>query len=805
MTAHLRDQLQQQLAGAYTLERELAHSGMSHVFVAEDNKLGRRIVIKVLREELAAGLTAERFQREIHLAARLQHPHIVPLITSGEAGALPFYTMPFIEGESLRERLRREGELPISDALRLLRELAEVLAYAHAHDVVHRDIKPENILLSGGHVMVTDFGVAKALSQATNSTSDSVTATGVAIGTPGYMAPEQCTGDPTIDHRVDIYALGVVAYEMLTGEPPFAYHSAAKLAAAHVMETPPPPTDRRAAVPPAVARLVMRCLEKHPADRPQSATDLARDIDIAMRTFEQSNASPIVESTTAQLHEQRLRIRAGLAVLILGLVVGGALYWRSTIASQQFSDEGNPSTRRQSRPLRTLAVLPFDNVSRDPREEYFSDGMTDELTSALGKIPGLRVAARSSAFTFKGRVADAREIGERLHVASMLQGSVRRSGTRLRITAQLVNASDGMALWGETYEREEADIFAIQDDIARAIVNALQLKLRDETAERAPKRSVNLEAYNLYLQGRYYWNRRDEEGFRKATTYFDRALRIDTTFALAYVGLADTYNMLTFYGLLTPTEAFTKARALARRAIDLDSSLAEAHVALADVLENYDWDWSGAEREYRRAIALNPNYPTAHHWYGFYLMEHGRFDEALREIRRAEEIDPLSPIIKVSFCQVLREARRPSEALSKCLEAQDLDPGREPAHFLTAQVYASMNQYDKAISEYEKVLQMRPERTELAALGAAYASAGRRRDAMRVLNGLISRAKSHYVPPSDFALIYIALGERDSAFAWLERARVARDLPADLKVDPAFDPIREDPRFAVLLRALGLQ
>jgi len=362
-----------------------------------------------------------------------------------------------------------------------------------------------------------------------------------------------------------------------------------------------------------------------------------------------------------------------------------------------------------------------------------------------------------------------------------------------------------MALWGETYEREEADIFAIQDDIARAIVNALQLKLRDETAEGAPKRPVNLEAYNLYLQGRYYWNRRDEEGFRKATNYFDRALRIDTTFALAYVGLADTYNMLAFYGLLTPTEAFTKARALARRAIDLDSSLAEAHVALADVLENYDWDWSGAEREYRRAIALNPNYPTAHHWYGFYLMEHGRFDEALHEVRRAEEIDPLSPIIKVSFCQVLREARRPSEALSKCLEAQDLDPGREPAHFLTAQVYASMNQYDKAISEYEKVLQMRPERTEIAALGAAYASAGRRRDAMRVLNGLISRAKSHYVPPSDFALIYIALGERDSAFAWLERARVARDLPADLKVDPAFDPIREDPRFAVLLRALGLQ
>jgi eukaryotic-like serine/threonine-protein kinase len=508
------EQLQRGLADQYRIERELGRGGMATVYLAQDLRHDRPVALKVLHPELAATLGPERFKREIKLAARLQHPHILTVYDSGEAAGLLWYTMAYVEGESLRARLQRETQLPVDEAVRITLEAAQALQYAHDHGAIHRDIKPDNLLLTReGHTFLADFGIGRPLDQV--AAGAPITATGVMVGTPAYIAPEQASGHRELDGRADVYSLGVVLYELLAGEPPFTGPTTQAILTRRFTETPRPLHLVRETVPEFVERAVMKALARTPADRFQTAAEFAH----ALVTPE-ITTPPQVTAKLSTAVPQRGRRMAGpaISVAILVLASTGLYLWQESRPKAEVTDRmpAKPAASDPAKAAKSVAVLPLVNVGGDPTEEYFSDGMTDELTSALGKIPGLRVAARSSAFTFKGKTADAREVGEKLRVATVLEGSVRRAGQRLRVTAQLVNATDGLALWSETYERELKDVFDVQDDIARSIVRALQLRLGgDDTARLAGPRTESLEAHDLYLRGRFYYIKYTEPDLRR--------------------------------------------------------------------------------------------------------------------------------------------------------------------------------------------------------------------------------------------------------------------------------------------------
>jgi serine/threonine-protein kinase len=492
----LKDQLQHTLGSNYTLERELGGGGMSRVFVAEELSLERKVVVKVLPHELAATVNVERFRREIQLAAKLQHPHIVPVLSAGISDGLPYYTMPFIEGESLRASLARSGELPVQEAAKILRDVLSALSYAHEHSVVHRDIKPDNVLITDHHAVVADFGVAKALSASTNPGS-ALTSLGVALGTPAYMSPEQAAADPNTDQRTDIYSVGALAYEMLTGHQVFSARSPQAMLAAHATEKPEPIDKRRPSVPPALSSLIMRALEKHAADRPQSAGEMLADLEAAVTP---SGATPPTGLTPATRSKRSPKpLIVGGAAVALALLAGGALAWRSRQSTV-------PSTATP----RSIAVLPFANMSGDPQNDYLGDGLSEELIGGLSQVRGLQVAARSSSFAFKGKNEDVRSIGATLGVGSVLNGSVRKGGNKLRVSVQLTNVSTGYNLWSETYDREMRDVLAVEDEISHAIVDALAVRLGGTQAKGqiVEQTTTDPEAYDLYLKGQYAWNQR---------------------------------------------------------------------------------------------------------------------------------------------------------------------------------------------------------------------------------------------------------------------------------------------------------
>jgi serine/threonine-protein kinase len=789
------------LADTYTIERELGGGGMSRVFVATERKLDRRVVIKILPDNLVAGIDVDRFRREINLAAKLQHPHIVPVLSSGEVRGTPFFTMPYIDGESLRQSLSRSGELPLNNALRILRQVASALAYAHKSGVVHRDIKPENVLLTLEFALVTDFGVAKALDASAVDTlhpeNSSLTTAGMAIGTPTYMAPEQGLADPNIDNRADIYSFGVLAYEMLTGSPPFVGRTPQALIAAHAISRPEPIESRRPSLPPALAQLVMRCLEKRPADRPQTATEV-------LQLLESPELSlPSGHYPSAQVPARKSRnIPVAASVAVAAIAVAIIAY------AVLFRARADDSTAAAG--IRSLAVLPLVNVGGSSEDEYFSEGMTDEIANALNKLPGLRVASRTSAYAFKSRNADAGEIGRKLKVQSILEGTVRRSGNRLRVTAQLTSVADGFVLWSDTYERPSRDVFDVQDDISRSIADALKVRFASGTSAAAPtsRSTGDLQAYDLYLRGRYFWNLRGADNLRRASSYYADAIARDPKFGRAYAARALIYALLPEYTDFPPADALAQTRALATKALSLDSTFAEAHTALGLALV-HAWDFTGAKFEYQKALSLDPRFFTAHQWYGELLYHTGQVDSSVAELRRTAELDPLAPIAAAALGYALTAARHYPDAVTELKKGIELAPNLGLLHSLIAEAYVFNGDRASALREMETAVKLDPELFgRQGQLAYIHAKVGDRAKALEILQKMKSDPSAERKHPVTFALAEIGVGMLDEAMTDLELAVSEHDIGlitgGSPLVDPMFDPLRSDPRFTRVLAGMHL-
>ena len=767
------------LADRYAIDRELGHGGTATVYLAQDLKHGRSVAVKVLRPELAAALGAERFLREIEIAARLTHPHILPLHDSGEAAGFLYYVMPFVQGESLRDRLHREPQLPIDEAVKIAREVATALSHAHSQDVVHRDIKPENILVSGGEAVVADFGIARAIVAAG---AETLTDTGLAVGTPGYMSPEQATGAMQLDGRSDVYSLGCVLYEMLAGHPPFLGTTAQEILARHSLDAVPPLRTIRPELPEAVELAVRKALAKSPADRFATAAAFSEAMTQA--------------STPPSFARRAARPAVFVAAGVAAFVTGYALLTRPPSSSDE--------------PGQSIAVLPFKNIGGDVNNEPFSDGMTDEITTALGKVEGLRVAARSAAFRFKGKNVVPEEIGRQLHVLYVLDGGVRMGGNRRRVSAQLINVARGNEIWAEEYDRDarDRDVFVVQDEITRAIVAALRVHLSGPaSAALAEHATVSPEAHDLYLQGRYFFARRDSASLRKAQDYFERAIQKDSSYALAWAGLSDAYSHIGVFGYVPPRAVYAKAKAAALQALALDSTLAGAHTSLGFIALFYDWDWPTAGRQFDRALALDPRYPDAHLFHGWYFVATNRMDDAIREVQTAVNLEPFSSVNNARLSSMLFLARRYDEALAQSLRVLELDslvPGPAGRGDL-ARAYLWLGRCAESLA----ALEGRPVFSAIFSgglLGYAYARCGRRAQALAELDRLGAVAREgRYVSHYALAMIHAGLGDNEQALAELDSAYVERAWAMfTLRVDPAFDGLRADPRFSRLLKKVGL-
>jgi serine/threonine-protein kinase len=787
-TSSLEDRLRAALGTQYTIDRELGGGGMARVFLATETRLDRRVVVKILPPDTAAGVSVERFQREIMMAASLQHPHIVPVLAAGDADGLPYFTMPFVEGESLRAMLKRGASIDLREELRILQDVASALAYAHERGIVHRDIKPDNVLISGDSAMVTDFGVAKALSSAKpDEPVGSLTDAGSSLGTPAYMAPEQIAGDD-VDGRTDIYAWGVLAYELLTRAHPFADRKSAQaLIAAHLTERPVHISKRRPDLPPGISEIVMRSLEKDRERRPASAEVIRRALD----------TSPV----QGGLFSNRK------ALVAIGSAAAALLLLTSFVIARR--NRAVPATTT-STPINSIAVLPFSDLSPNKDQDYFAEGIAEELTTALSKVEGLRVAARTSAFAFKGKEAQNEEIRQKLNVGAILEGSVRKSGDRLRVTAQLVDSRNGFAIWSDRYDRKESDVFAVEDELAASIANALRLKLSPAgTNNPTVARTRDIEAYNLYLQGRYFWNRRTAATAQKAIGFLEQAIKRDPSFALAHSALAEAYVVLPAYANVDVLQAMARGKAEAERALAMDSTLPGAHAALGQYFVFGPRDEAAAGREFRRALSIDPNYATAHHWYGlFYYGVRGLADSTVAELARAQMLDPLSMIINTQYAQALYLARKFPEAIAQARHTIELDSTFVRGHRELAWTYIAARQFTDAEREFRETLRLvgdSPGR-EMAYL---YAVSGRKNEARALIDSVAASERSgkegrrygiEYSAPVEIAWVYAALGDNAKAFEWLDRASAAHMFLGWPRLDPHYDPLRNDPRFASLLR-----
>ncbi len=809
----------------YTLMEKIGQGGMGEIYLAEDPRLHRRVALKLLPEHFTQNADrVRRFIQEAQAASALNHPNIITIFEIGDANGVHYMVTEYIEGQTLRRQITER--LSTDRALDVAIQIAGALKAAHEAGIIHRDIKPENVMVRpDGLVKLLDFGIAKLVERpslskpstagtppATSTREDpsaadndpdggtfpdggapeeslNETAPGIIMGTVTYMSPEQLRG-LKVDARADIFSLGVVLYEVIAGQSPFAASTQVDIISAILEREPARLTDQRPETPPEFERIISRSLQKDREARYQRVDDMLAELtdlkqDLAFRA--KLGQTTAVRTTIVAAIERHRRSAWLLLAMLMAAAIGvGYLVLGGGKAG-----------------VTSIAVLPFKNVSNDPEKEFLSDGISESLISRLSQLPGLKVIANSSSARYKDQPADPQEVARALNITCILTGRVQQLGDRLAISVELIDARDRTLVWGERYDRKAMDLLAVQAEISREITDKLRLRLTSGQKPMARAEIVKPEAYELLLKGRFHRSRGGAGDRKKAADYFNQAIAIDPTYAPAYADLADMYRSLIGSSLLDPKEYLPKAEAAARKAVELDAELADAHYALANLKTNA-WEWAEAEREYKRAIELNPNLALAHRWYASYLRLVSRHEQAIEEIKRARELDPLSPGVNATVGYIFFSARQYDQSIQDLKNTLGLDGDYPYTHLFLGFNYAATGMYEKAILAYQQAIELGLDTASTQInLGAACAGAGDVERARAILKRL--QTSKDYVSPGELAILYTALGEREQAFASLEKAYEAHDLQLQyLGVNPGFDPLRTDPRFGDLLRRVGL-
>ena len=822
--------------GRYEIRAKIGEGGMGEVYLAQDTKLDRKVALKILPAEVTADRNRmERFVREAKSAAALNHPNIAHIYEIGEHDGTNFIAMEHIDGQTLRELIRKHTDL--GRLLRHLQHAAEGLAKAHAAGIVHRDLKPENIMVTrDGHAKILDFGLAKLIETKRPSDTSSEVATailqqsqpGTILGTVGYMSPEQAQGKTDeIDQRSDIFSFGCILFEAVTGQKAFEGKDAVESLNKIIREPVAPISELNPSAPVDLQRVVRRCLAKDPDERYQTIKDVAIELKEVRREmkppgidttippppnetnrFPSSNtesatsASPASLSTRPSSAEFLLsgikqhKLATTLIVVIL-IIAGGAIGLAAYFHA-----------RNTEVAIESIAVLPFANQSNDTNVEYLSDGLTESIINSLTQLPNLKVIPRSSAFRYKGKETDPLKAGNELGVRAILTGRLLQRGDDLLVSAELIDVRDNKQIWGDRYQRKISDLLGVQRDIAKAISTNLRPALSGADQSKLKKHNTdNPEAYQLYLKGHYFWQKFTPADHKKAEEYFNQAVAVDPNFALAYVGLSETYGASSTNGWISPREGYPKGIATAKRALELDDSLAEGHTAFGANTMFYELDWVTAEREYKRAIELNPNYEITYELYSYLLLSMGRLDEGIKMTQRGLEVAPLSTLIADDVAYAYYLARRYDEAIRTCQKSLEIDPNHFGGPLNLGVVYEAKGMHDDAIKQFEKAIAIGGRTSGvLALLAHAYAASGRQPEAQRILAELNEMSKQAYVSSYDLAILYVGLGDKERALEQLNKAFEDRaGFILYLNVEPLFDPLRADPRFAELVRKMKFQ